>query len=636
MKNKGFFAKFIAITLAVCTLFACVAIFAACNKDEIKAKSVEDIFKSTSSNPEFSGAQREFTLDTGWEVYTTSATKSTQAANVNSDVGYIESLNAFVVNKGEALSIVKCGDEREYFDGGMKGMLFPSYLGIGALRVKDGLIACKFINGEAGVFDATGNTVISRTKINYSSNIGANIDTILKILDGGLVAVNPSYDKSGVSGYTSIYRTTTSGDLKDRGMLVARLENAKGTLTNVKGFDGKYVTITGNTTGDFIFSVPATQAAAGQTTIATTNGTVSDNDKDDYYGEITYMGGGKFFIHQDWTVEKDKEYTYYDGFDYYVFTRRIYSPDNDKSEAYTKNADKVFLYMENNYYDGDKAGVATSSYLKDGFTYASYGLTITNKVGTYDQFILDENLNVVMSLTGNYGITIKDQKKEKVGYLDLIMQCVDGYYYNPLLPSEFNVYDKDGNRIGHNGRNDIKQQELSNNIFVAAVNDPDDTSSNPDQLYGAFNLNGDVVIPFKYYTLSAFRGSYTVGQTKNDQGVKTWFIVGSDGKQITEMSDGSTPLSKDEIATDSKGNFIYKIGCYMYKVDSGKKDSNNKTIYNYGIKNFNPNVNKNVVMNATMSAGSVLYAPTSSPSNVFVFDKVTVGTNVSYTVYRLV
>ena len=171
----------------------------------------------------------------------------------------------------------------------------------------------------------------------------------MKILDGGLVAVNPSYDKSGVSGYTSIYRTTTSGDLKDRGMLVARLENAKGTLTNVKGFDGKYVTITGNTTGDFIFSVPATQAAAGQTTIATTNGTVSDNDKDDYYGEITYMGGGKFFIHQDWTVEKDKEYTYYDGFDYYVFTRRIYTPDNDKSEAYTKNADKVFLYMENNY-----------------------------------------------------------------------------------------------------------------------------------------------------------------------------------------------------------------------------------------------------------------------------------------------
>lgn len=636
MKNRRIFAKFIAVMLAVCTLSACVAILSSCNKDEAKAKTVEDIFKSTQSKPEFSGTQREFTLDTGWEIYTTSTTKNTQAANVNSDVGYIESINAFVVKNGESLSIVKCGDTREYFDGGMKGMLFPSYLGIGALRVKDGLIACKFINGEAGVFDTSGNTVISRTKINYSSNTAAGIDTILKILDAGLIAVNSSYDKNGVSGYTSIYRPTTSGNLQDRGMLAARLENAKGTLTNIKGFDGKYVTITGNTTGDFIFAVPYSQARDGQTTSATANGTVADNDKDDYYGEITYMGGGKFFIHQDWTVEKDKEYTYYDGFDYYVFERRIYTPDNDKSQAYTKNADKVFLYMENNYYDGDKAGVATSSYLKDGFTYASYGLTIVNKIGTYDQFILDENLNIVMSLTGNYGITIKDQKKEKVGYLDLIMQCVDGYYYNPLLPSEFNVYDKNGNKVGHNGRNDIRQQELSNNVFVAAINDPDDTSSSPQQLYGAFNLKGEVVIPFTYYSLSAFRGSYTVGQAKNSEGVKTWFIVGSDGKQVTRMSDGSVPLNKNEIATDKSGNFIYKIGCYMYKVDSGKKTEKNETIYNYGIKNFNPNVNKNVVMNATMSAGSVLYAPTSSPSNVFVFDKVTVGTNVSYTVYRLV
>ena len=636
MKNKGFLAKIVALTLTVCTFFACVAFLVSCDKDEVKAKTVEDIFKSTQSNPEFSGVKREFTLDTGWSVYTTSAAKSTQAVNVNSDVGYIESLDAFVVSNGDVLSIVKCGDTKEYFDGGMKGMILPASLGISALRVKDGLIACKFNDYTAGVFDSNGRTVLSRTKINWSSNSGANIDTILKILDSGLVAVNSAYDRNGTSGYTSIYRPSVSGELSQRGTLVAKLENAKDTLTGVKGFDGKYVTITGNTAGDYIFAVPSSVSGEVDTTVATTNGTVADNDKDDYYGEITYMGGGKFFIHQDWTVEKDEEYTYYDGFDYYVFSRRIYTPDNDKSSEYTKNSDKVFLYLENNYYDGDKAGIATSQYLKDGFTYASYGLTIKNKIGTYDQFILDENFNVVMSLTGNYGITIKDQKKEKVGYYDLIMQCVDGYYYNPVLPSEFNVYDKDGNKVGHNTRNDIQQQELSNGIFVVAVNDPDDTSSNPEKLYGAFNLRGEVVVPFKYLSLSAFRGSYTVGKAKNEDGVATWYIVGSDGNQITQMTDGSTPLTKDEIATDSNGNFIYKIGCYMYKVDTGEKDSNKKTIYKYGIKNFNPNVNKNVVMNATMSAGSVLYAPTSSPSNVFVFDKVTVGNNVSYTVYRLI
>ena len=636
MKNKGFLAKIVALTLTVCTFFACVAFLVSCDKDEVKAKTVEDIFKSTKSNPEFSGVKREFTLDTGWSIYTTSTAKNTQAVNVNSDVGYIESLDAFVVSNGDVLSIVKCGDTKEYFDGGMKGMILPASLGISALRVKDGLIACKFNDYTAGVFDSNGRTVLSRTKINWSSNSGANIDSILKILDGGLIAVNSSYDRSGTSGYTSIYRPSVNNELSQCGTLVAKLENAKGTLTDVKGFDGKYVTITGNTAGDYIFAVPSNVSGEVGTTVATANGTVADNDKDDYYGEITYMGGGKFFIHQDWTVEKDEEYTYYDGFDYYVFSRRIYTPDNDNSSEYTKNSDKVFIYLENNYYDGDKAGIATSQYLKDGFTYASYGLTIRNKIGTYDQFILDENFNVVMSLTGNYGITIKDQKKEKVGYYDLIMQCVDGYYYNPVLPSEFNVYDKDGNRIGHNSRNDIQQQELSNGIFVVAVNDPDDTSSNPEKLYGAFNLRGEVVVPFKYLSLSAFRGSYTVGKAKNEDGVATWYIVGSDGNQITQMTDGSTPLTKEEIATDSNGNFIYKIGCYMYKVDSGEKDSKNNTIYKYGIKNFNPNVNKNVVMNATMSAGSVLYAPTSSPSNVFVFDKVTVGNNVSYTVYRLI
>lgn len=163
--------------------------------------------------------------------------------------------------------------------------------------------------------------------------------------------------------------------------------------------------------------------------------------------------------------------------------------------------------MENNYYDGDKAGVATSSYLKDGFTYASYGLTITNKVGTYDQFILDENLNVVMSLTGNYGITIKDQKKEKVGYLDLIMQCVDGYYYNPLLPSEFNVYEQ--GRQPH--RTQRRNEHQATRAFKQYLRGCGQRSRRyvvePRQLYGAFNINGDVVIPFKYYTLSAFRGS---------------------------------------------------------------------------------------------------------------------------------
>lgn len=627
--NKKIFARIISFTLVVSVLLAsCLALFA-CDKN--KPKTVEDIFKSTSSKSEFSGYKLEISLPAGWSVYTSSGK---QTAN-SSDVGYIESINAFVVEKGGVLSLVKMNDEKIYFDGGIKGMIIPDWIGVSALRVKDGLIVCKFASGEAGVLNQNGETVLSRTKIGANDDssrslVNVNIDNAVKVLDGGLVAVAAQYDTQGKTGYTSIYRPTTSGELNERGSLVCRVKNADNKLSYVKGFDSKYVTVVGNKAGDEIFAIPQTANAVVPNLDSTTNGTVSTNNNKNYSSEITYIGGGRFFIHEDWTVENTEDYTYYDGFDYYVFKRRIYTPDNDASSEYTANADKVFLYLENKYYGGDKGGINTASYLKEGYTYASYGLTIIGKVGFYDQFILDENLNVVMSLTGNYGVTIKDQKKENVGYFDLIMQCVDGYYYVPLHPSEVNVYDKGGNLVGHNDRSAVLQQELSNNMIVAAITDPQDSKQT---LYGAFNLYGQEVVPFEYLSLSAFRGSYTIGQKLDGEKVKKYYIVGADGKTVDRMSDGSEPL-KDMAYVKSSNEGIYKIGCYMFSVT--QKGDDGKDVTRYGIKNFNPNVQKNVVMPATMTSGCTLYAPSSSPSNVFVFDKITMGENVSYNVYRLI
>lgn len=627
--NKKIFARIISFTLVVSVLLASCLVLFACDKN--KPKTVEDIFKSTSSKSEFSGYKLEISLPAGWSVYTSSGKQTAKS----SDVGYIESINAFVVEKGGVLSLVKMNDEKIYFDGGIKGMIIPDWIGVSALRVKDGLIVCKFASGEAGVLNQNGETVLSRTKIGANDDssrslVNVNIDNAVKVLDGGLVAVAAQYDTQGKTGYTSIYRPTSSGALESRGALVCRVKNTDNKLSYVKGFDSKYVTVVGNKAGDEIFAIPQTANAVVPNLDSTTNGTVSTNNNKNYSSEITYIGGGRFFIHEDWTVENTEDYTYYDGFDYYVFKRRIYTPDNDASSEYTANADKVFLYLENKYYGGDKGGIDTTSYLKDGFIYASYGLTIIGKVGFYDQFILDENLNVVMSLTGNYGVTIKDQKKEKVGYFDLIMQCVDGYYYVPLHPSEVNVYDKGGNLVGHNDHGTVLQQELSNNMIVAAITDPQDSKQT---LYGAFNLYGQEVVPFEYLSLSAFRGSYTIGQKLDGEKVKKYYIVGADGKTVDRMSDGSEPL-KDMAYVKSSNEGIYKIGCYMFSVT--QKGDDGKDVTRYGIKNFNPNVQKNVVMPATMTSGCTLYAPSSSPSNVFVFDKITMGADVSYNVYRLI
>ena len=599
----------------------------ACNKDKDKPKSVADIYKSKTSESEFSSYKMQFVLDEGWKVYTTSTSKTSQNVDVNSDVGYIESINGFVVEKDGSLSIVLCDDQNVYFEGGMKGQIFPDWINVSALRVKGNLIACKFANGQAGVFDKSGNTVLSRSVVSGAAD--ANIDDVIKILDGSMIAVSEKYDTKAVKGYTSVYRPTPSGDVYSRGQLVCRVQNDDAKLSCLRGFDGKYVSVVGNSEGDYIFAIPQS-ADSPRNIIATTNGTVEDNGKDDYYSEITYMGNGKFFIHEDWTVASTDDYAYYDGFDYYCFKRRIYTPENDATSEYTQNADKVFLYLENAYYGGDKGGIDTTSYLKDGFTYASYGLAIIGKLGTYDQYILDSDFNVVMSLSGNYGITIKDQKKEKVGYFDLVMQSVDGYYYNPLQPSGVNIYDANGKLVGHNDRTSVAQQELSNNMIVAAITDPDDSKS---YLYGAFNLYGETVVPFEYSTLSAFRGSYTIGMKYDSDAKKTLpYIIGSDGKVVTELSDGTKPLG--DIATSTSSQYIYKIGCYMNYITTTGEDG--KEVKRFGIKNFNPNVNKNVVMPATMESGSVLYASSKCPNKVFVFAKVTSGYAAAYTVYQLI
>ncbi len=628
------------VSLIALTVGVCVG-FSACNDD--KTKSVADIFKSSVSLKEFTSFEQEFILPDGWSVYTNSrksGDKASTSLSVNSDVGYIKDINAFVVQTREGhLSIVKCDDDRVYVDGEMKGLLFPSNIGISALRVKDGLIVVKFANGEAGAFDYNGKTVLSRTKIGSGDkeiSQAVNIDNVIKILDSKLIAVNHLYDNSGVSGYTSIYRPTYA--TQGAGELVCRVENADNKLDYVLGFDNYYVSVVGNKEADCMYYIPSIANGEPKNLNGTVNGSVSDNNEDNYYSEITYIGNGRFLVHEDWTVDKDKEYDYYDGFEYYVFERHIYEPASDKLSEHTKNADKVFLTLGSNYYDSQKMGIDTSMYLNDGYIYACYGLTIINKVGFYDQFILDEDLNIVMSLTGNYGVTIKDQKKDEVGYFDLIMQSVDGYYYVPYMPSTVYIYDSNGNQVGdYAGRKvNVQRQELNNNVMIAQITDPEDSES---VLYGAYNLRGEDLIPFEYTSLSAFRGSYTIGERYDENNKRVYDLIGIDGKVITTMSDGTTlPFSDMAFTSESGGKAkgIYRIGCYIYKVDTGDKHENGAAINVYGVKNFNPNVEKSIIMEATMSQGCMLYTAEGNPEDVFVFEKISVGASVTYAVYRLI
>lgn len=627
MKNKSILKRAIIImsvaVVAVSSLFA----LAACNNDSL---SFTDIFKSTVSPNEFNSYKHELMLPSNCSVYV--------PASANSDIGYIKELNAFVIcNTTDSisgnLSLIKCNDPTVYFQDGAEGMVFPFSIGIAAMRVKDGLIAVKYSNGEAGVFDTNGKTVLSRTKV---SNIGdsVNMDTAIKILDSGLIAVNNSYVKDCPEGYTAIFRPTTSGSLTERGELVCYIKNDDGALVNVNGFDKAYVSVVGNKEVNYLYYIPSTANGNPQRLTGGINGIIHDNGNDDYFCEITYIGGGRFLVHQDWTVNSTDNYTYYDGNDYYVFTRSFYYPQEDRTELYTANADKVFLTMTNSYYDSSKTGVDVKSYLNDGYMYASYGLFIVDRVGFYDQYILDENLNVVMSLTGNFGITIKGQSKDNVGVFDLIMLVTDGYAYMPIMPSDVQYYDSNGKLVGSNDKYTVLSQSMSDGMIVAEIVDPEDKDGK-NTLYGAFDIKGNIAVEFKYSSLTSFRGYYALGVRKNDAGKNACYLVGKDGGEVELMSDGTTPFADIAMSgTGSSAAPIYKIGCYMYAATSTDAEGNNITTY--GIKNLNANSSKNVIIPATMASGAVLYAPSNSPTDVFVFEKLTASDeSVTYIIYRL-
>lgn len=639
--------RVVASLLVISLLASVLVLFAACNKT--KPVTMSDIFKANVSAKEFSGVETVCTLPLGWEVYTRSTTSNRESDDANSAVGYIKELDAFVVkytyDSDTKLSIMKCNSNKVFFKDGPKGLMFPVSSGITALRVKNGLIVCK-MNNSVAAFDYEGRVVLSPLTKDGQSLSSVKIDDIVKVLCDGLIAIHPTYDPNGLSGYTSIYRPTTVGNEEDgRKNMICRVPNNDNKLSYVSGFDGQYVTVVGNKVGDAIYSIPKNpKAEKDKNLIAPQNAILVANGKSNYYDEITYLGGGKFFLYEDWTVKSTDEYDFYDGTNYCNKSANFYYPDNDRLQKYTANSDKVFCKISNNYYDEGKIGVDTRSYLNDGYSYVSYGLDIDgDKKADYDQYIVDKNMNIVMSLTENYGLQLKTPKKTEVSYYDLIKICTDGYFYEPIYPSKVMIYDKNGNVVGSNERSTVVRQELSNNIIIAAIVDPEGKSDS-DIIYGAFNIYGQEIIPFEqkdkdgkrivYTSISAYRGDYTIAKKQTDGNKISYVIIGPDGKEVEELYDNSLPLN--DIAYDTSSNPIFKIGCYLYKEDSGEKDENGKSIFIFGIKNYNPNTDKNVVMSARMSAGCVMYTPLDSSEDVFVFEKRGSGDEVVYTIYKVI
>lgn len=614
--RKKIFATLIVAAVVIVTALTAFG----CNKFSTETPSLADIYVDyDATQGEIDTAELSLILPDGWTVLS-----SASGDNADSDIGYIAGMNAFIVtNSNHDLSVVKVpeGEDKTVTE---EDFLIPPSGAVRAIKAVGNHFAVR-IASSSGFVGVMGSDGKWRVNANKTVDTGAAVDkntlsSAIRILGDELVAVNPanSAETAGNSSYTPIYRIST-------GEMVCRI-NTGGSLSGILGFDGKYVSVETSSESNGketrVYAVPDTLGDAADLAYPRYGSFVNTNGYEDYYTESLYLGGGKFYIHTEWTVDSDANYTYaYDG-EYYRAVRYFYYPDEDRTESYTSS--HIFLNAVNSYYDGvsgrslGDTAVAPSSFLKDGYTYASFGLIVdTEKNAHYDQFILDRDLNIVYSLTTNFGIRPEGSlDREEVGLYDLMMQGSDGVYYSRVYPSAIRLYDGEGSLLFENKDHTYVSATLQNGIVIAGIEDEDG-----DTLYGAFDLAGNNVIPFEYSYIEPFRSYYTYAVTAEGN---TRVLLGRDGT-AAPLEEGAGSHFPD-IATSSSKAALEKRGCYVFT----EKTEDGKT--RYGVKNMSGDFDNNVVLPAALSS-CTLYSPTTDNGLVFAWG--TRAEDGTYCVYRM-
>lgn len=593
--------------------------------------SLDEIYRNyDATQGEIDRAELQIVLPEGWQVLT-----SASGNHADSDIGYIASLDAFIIvnTTTDVLSVVKVpeGDNKVVLE---EDFLIAESTAVQAISVTGKYMAVRTAGsgGQVGVMNSAGKWVVNASKTSGVTS-GAEVSSstlgnAIRILDDELVAINPDYENDSAtadtknSAYTPIYRIST-------GEMVCRVRSG-GSLSNILAFDGKYITVevSDKTTGalTYVYNVPEVRSDSPNLPYAQ-NGTFANaNGFDDYYTESLYLGGGKFYVHTEWTVTSSDDYTYcYDG-EYYRAVRYFYYPDSDSRTQYSSSY--IFLNCVNTYYDNasgrctydtdsGSANVKPSTFLNPGYTYSSFGLFIgADKTAYYDQFILDSDLDIVFSLTGNFGIEYEGAAdRDEVGFYDMLMQCSDGYCYARLTPSALRVYNSDGSLAFENDEYDFLSVNMQNGIFIVGIDKDGST------VYGGFDMQGNLVIPFDYSYIEPFRSFYTYAKNATS---KAAVLLGMDGV-VAPLPEEQTSHFYDMATSGSTA--LEKRGCYVYtsKTEAGT------TLY--GVKNMSGDYDNNVVFDACLTTCTI-YSPATDNSLVFVFGNSN-DLDGAYAVYKL-
>lgn len=533
MKRKIALTIFIVLTLSLAAAF-----LPACNKTP--KYTVSDIYKSHAQESGFTSATKILDFPEGVKPY------GGKSSKINYANAYLPSVNCLVVQKTDGSKLLGLYD--------LKGKeVLP--INFTEISVKQGYILAREQGGNVILAGPNGEVVLSATPKDSGYEI--------KNAKGETLALSLNFDTSNdmsllirpmsakyVAVRTNVQKVAFVGA---DGQIVAATEY-EGNMSEFKTVDDYVVrSFTENSLPTVcVYRIGEKAVVSGGRIVAATEDAVLN---------VTYVGGNNFYCAEmvklakssasDETAEEDYDYIDLSGNKCKI---SIFGFNAKTGEKKTMSDEMIFSSIVNGYYE-EESGIEISKYLNDGFSYVSVGLVKTDgKKTQFEAFIIDENFNVVASMTTEYGKF--NPSADGTAYRDMLIEYSGGIgigVTNEKGPLA--VYDRNGKCVLFKDDASYSKISFGGGVVTALKTTADGTAR-----YVAYGLDGSEIVGFEqgFTALTKFVGGYAVGVAKNYSSSSDCLIVAADGKVYPSQTYAS------------KSTYFYCPGAQVSKNSEGK------------------------------------------------------------------
>lgn len=533
MKRKIALTIFIVLTLSLAAAF-----LPACNKTP--KYTVSDIYKSHAQESGFTSATKILDFPEGVKPY------GGKSSKINYANAYLPSVNCLVVQKTDGSKLLGLYD--------LKGKeVLP--INFTEISVKQGYILAREQGGNVILAKPNGEVFLTATPKDSGYEI--------KNAKGETLALSLNFDTSNdmsllirpmsakyVAVRTNVQKVAFVGA---DGKIVAATEY-EGNMSEFKTVDDYVVrSFTENSLPTVcVYRIGEKAVVSGGRIVAATEDAVLN---------VTYVGGNNFYCAEmvklakssasDKTAEEDYDYIDLSGNKCKI---SIFGFNAKTGEKKTMSDEMIFSSIVNGYYE-EESGIEISKYLNDGFSYVSVGLVKTDgKKTQFEAFIIDENFNVVASMTTEYGKF--NPSADGTAYRDMLIEYTGGIgigVTNEKGPLA--VYDRNGKCVLFKDDASYSKISFGGGVVTALKTTADGTAR-----YVAYGLDGSEIVGFEqgFTALTKFVGGYAIGVAKNYSSSTDCLIVAADGKVYPSQTYAS------------KSTYFYCPGAQVSKNSEGK------------------------------------------------------------------